>query len=98
MTMSCPTCNATMQNLGSPGRRVYWCARCGTLKEVADDCARVELPGWLRHVVAAAQLRPGALNQTQSTAINGTFEIRQRDLEPPQVELVVVDNLGRRMV
>ena len=29
----CPTCDHTMHNVGSPDRRIYWCPRCGTLKE-----------------------------------------------------------------
>jgi hypothetical protein len=30
----CPTCDATMANLGldQAGRRVFWCNRCGTVK------------------------------------------------------------------
>lgn len=32
--MACQTCDRTMQNLGldMPGRRVFWCPTCGTLK------------------------------------------------------------------
>ena len=37
--MPCPTCSHTMQNLGldSAGRRVFWCPRCGTLREEVSD-------------------------------------------------------------
>jgi len=33
-TMSCPTCEHTMQNLGlaQSGAKAFWCPRCGTLK------------------------------------------------------------------
>lgn len=31
--MPCPTCNHTIQNVGIPDRRVFWCPRCGTLTE-----------------------------------------------------------------
>ncbi len=32
--MPCPKCDHTLQNLGldKPGRTVFWCPRCGTLK------------------------------------------------------------------
>lgn len=40
--MACPTCGHTMQNLGvdsgpGPTRRVFWCPRCGTLREELSD-------------------------------------------------------------
>jgi hypothetical protein len=41
--MACPTCGHTLQNLGlSAGpvgmtRRVFWCPRCGTLREELSD-------------------------------------------------------------
>jgi Zn-finger nucleic acid-binding protein len=31
--MSCPVCDHTMQNLGTVDYRLWWCPRCGTLKE-----------------------------------------------------------------
>lgn len=43
--MPCPTCGHTMQNLGlseepvETVRRVYWCPRCGTLREEINDAA-----------------------------------------------------------
>lgn len=46
--MSCPTCAHTMNDLGlsappltarEPVRRVYWCPRCGTLREELSDAA-----------------------------------------------------------
>jgi hypothetical protein len=39
--MPCPTCNATLQNLGldQPGRRTFWCPNCGTLKWERGDPA-----------------------------------------------------------
>lgn len=37
--MSCPTCEYTMHGLGKVpgGNRVFWCPRCGTLREQTDD-------------------------------------------------------------
>jgi hypothetical protein len=42
--MACPTCSETMQNLGLSDRepvgmtrRVFWCPRCGTLREELSD-------------------------------------------------------------
>lgn len=44
--MACPTCGHTLQNLGldpapggteRPTRRVFWCPRCGTLREEISD-------------------------------------------------------------
>ena len=49
--MPCPTCNATLQNLGvdQPGRRVFWCPNCGTLKwECADGRVETDTPKGIR--------------------------------------------------
>jgi hypothetical protein len=35
--MACPTCEHTMQNLGVPEARYFWCPRCGTVRSVAPD-------------------------------------------------------------
>lgn len=32
--MSCPICSHTMEGLDTPGRRLFWCPRCGTLREL----------------------------------------------------------------
>lgn len=31
--MACPSCDHTMQNLGLNERRIFWCPRCGTIRE-----------------------------------------------------------------
>ena len=31
--MACPNCDHTMQNLGADDRRLFWCPRCGTIRE-----------------------------------------------------------------
>lgn len=31
--MACPTCDHTMQNLGADDRRIFWCPRCGTIRD-----------------------------------------------------------------
>jgi len=44
--MPCAVCNHTIQNIGHPGRRIFWCPRCGSLTEimqtteqaVGEDC------------------------------------------------------------
>ncbi len=45
--MSCPTCSHTMQTVAAvPGRHVFWCPRCGTLKTAhaaGDDVERPNL-------------------------------------------------------
>jgi hypothetical protein len=47
--MSCPVCNHTMQNLGVPDQRIFWCPRCGTLREYgAGGFCRDESPRWAR--------------------------------------------------
>ena len=35
--MSCDTCNHTMQNVGTAGKKdpLFWCPRCGTIKSDA---------------------------------------------------------------
>lgn len=37
--MPCPTCDHTMSTVGrvSTGSMVYWCQRCGTMKQLAKD-------------------------------------------------------------
>ena len=37
--MACPTCSNTMQNLGVPDARVFWCSRCGTIRTFRSDGA-----------------------------------------------------------
>lgn len=60
--MSCPTCDATMQNLGvesppdRPGRQVFWCPRCGTIRErsksspLAEPFVQDAAPRWCRRL------------------------------------------------
>lgn len=93
--MSCPVCNHTMENLGSPERRIFWCGRCGTLKETNGDFERVEMPANLRHVVAAAELSPPAPNNTQHVTVEATFRIDQYHEDRPRIEQIIYRN-GRR--
>ncbi len=54
--MACPTCSATMQNLGVEGQRIFWCPRCGTCKaEMSDDFAITSAPSLATHVRNAAE-------------------------------------------
>jgi tRNA(Ile2) C34 agmatinyltransferase TiaS len=47
--MACPTCNQTMQNLGVPGERKFWCPNCGTLKaEQTNGHVDIEAPTVIR--------------------------------------------------
>ena len=95
--MACPVCNRTMQNLGSPERRIFWCSGCGTLKEESGDFSRVEMPGDLWHVIDAARLDPGKQHTSQHATVKADFSVQQYDTEHPRVELVIYDHLGRRM-
>lgn len=49
--MACPNCDHTMQNLWlDPKRNVYWCPRCGTLKDYQDPArehAELSTPMWI---------------------------------------------------
>ena len=54
--MACPVCDHTMQNLGVPGERKFWCPRCGTLKEEIMEGALVESPIWIRNIVQSAHV------------------------------------------
>jgi glutaredoxin-related protein len=38
--MSCPTCDHTMQKLSADPKHLWWCPRCGTLKEVVGHLGR----------------------------------------------------------
>ncbi len=97
--MSCPVCDRTMQNPGTPDRKVFWCGWCGTLKEETGEFVKYELPSMLRHVVLAAKLPSAALDQTSQTSVAGEFTVRQVHKEPtPRIELTVRDSCGRRVV
>lgn len=96
--MSCPVCGKTMQNLGSPERKIFWCSSCGTLREFTGDFSRVEMPGNLRHILAAAKLDPPRMHVSQNNTIKADFLVRQVDHEHPTIELAVYDGLERRVV
>ena len=38
--MACPTCSCTMQNLGVPEARFFWCPRCGTVSRLDPEGRR----------------------------------------------------------
>jgi tRNA(Ile2) C34 agmatinyltransferase TiaS len=42
--MPCPSCSGTMQNVGVPDSRVFWCPRCGTLRMVDSDDVESDHP------------------------------------------------------
>ena len=45
----CPTCDHTMQSVGTPDNKVWWCPRCGTIKMWGDDLpGNTEAPRWIR--------------------------------------------------
>jgi len=96
--MACPVCGKTMQSIGldDPNRRTWWCAGCGSLKEMTGDFSRVELPGDLRHVIEAAGLSDGRFGGIQSTTVKAAFNVRREGGDPPTVEMVIFDHLGRR--
>lgn len=94
----CPVCRHTMQNLGVAGQRIFWCPRCGTLREYTGDFARVEQPLWILGVLRAAALCPKRQGTIQGRHVESSFKIEQRDLEEPRVELIVTDHSGRRVV
>lgn len=98
--MSCPTCNRTMQSIGKddPAQRTFWCATCGTLKEYNGDFYRIELPGWLRQVIASARLRSGQGDSSQHVTVDAHIKISQHNDEAPRLELVALDHNGRRLV
>ncbi len=96
--MSCPTCNHTMQNLGVQGQRIFWCSRCGTLREYTGDFSRVELPAWLRQITSVANLRPPSHNQSQHTTVTALFKVDQYDQEQPRLELHMYGPDGRRVL
>lgn len=95
--MSCPVCGHTMQNLGAPERRIFWCQRCGTLKELTGEFSRVEMPIWLRHVhkVSGVQARRNCM---QSSQVKAELTVRQEDEEIPRIDMAVFDHLNRRVV
>ena len=94
--MACPVCNHTMQNLGSPERRIFWCARCGTLKEYTGDFSRVEMPLHLQHVVEASGLKAQPKHSSSVASVSATFEVRRYEDETPRIDLIIYDHNGRR--
>ena len=95
--MSCPVCNRTMQNLGSPERRIFWCSGCGTLKEESDDFSRIELTHDMRHVIEHARMESGGLQMSQHNSVAARFDVSQYNYEHPRIEMVINDSLGRRV-
>ncbi len=87
--MPCPVCGQTMQNLGSPARRVFWCGGCGTLKDETDTFSHVEMPAYLRHVVAEAGLSDGRFGGTQTTTVSAAFDVRREGSEPVTVKMTL---------
>lgn len=49
--MPCPTCDHTMKNLPVEGNRLFWCPRCGTLKEEGSDRDSFESPFWIAQML-----------------------------------------------
>jgi len=47
MTTACPNCDHAMQHVTTTNR-VFWCPRCGTLKEMDEVCT----PGLIDRVIA----------------------------------------------
>jgi len=94
--MACPICQHTMENLGSPSRRIWWCPRCGTLKEETGETGQVVLPIWLRNILESCDLAPRALGQSQCSGVRVTFIVRQVDREVPQLELQIFRPDGTR--
>lgn len=85
--MACPVCDHTMQNLGVPERRLWWCQRCGTLKEMEGTAERIELPLHLRHVLAAAKFDPPRWHRSQRASIDAIFTVHQESLSPPHITM-----------
>jgi hypothetical protein len=87
--VSCPVCGQTMQNLGTPERRVFWCAGCGTLKEETGDFSKVEMPASLRQVVAAANAFPGRADVRLHAAVKAVFKVDQIGGDIPTVKMEI---------
>lgn len=94
--MSCPTCNHTMQNLGAEGQRIFYCPRCGTLKEYCGDFFRIELPYWLRQALSLHDLKRQA-NAVTHTETAVRLIITQGDGEP-QIDFHIYDRNGKRVI
>jgi hypothetical protein len=95
--VSCPVCGMTMQNLGSPERRIWWCSGCGTLKEKCGDLDRLEMPANLRHVLERADLPKATFQSVTATTVTGIFEVRREDYAQPTIKLALYDAAGRRV-
>lgn len=93
--MPCPTCDHTMHNLGVPQKSIFWCPRCGTIK---DEHAVTERPSWLRRVSEIANLGPSVISTFQANSVKAIFHVRRRDLGAESIELEINDAAGRRVV
>jgi len=61
--MACPTCDHTMQNLGVDSgvdkhKKIFWCPRCGTIKEVVKDHEQIEQTIWSRLIINEVKFQP----------------------------------------
>jgi hypothetical protein len=85
--MACPVCDYTMQNLGVPPGRTFWCPRCGTLKieNSGGTYECVEHTIWVRRIIGLANLLPRASNASQNAPTPVLFLVEQKGLEPPTV-------------
>lgn len=79
--MACPTCSHTMHKLDSGVKHLWWCPRCGTLKEVVGHLGKeyvsAEAPkivGRLREFVR--MISPGEAGRwlREQAEVNGVLE------------------------
>jgi Zn-finger nucleic acid-binding protein len=96
--MGCPTCQHTMQNLGVHEQRIFWCPRCGTLKEYSgEDFFRVEQTTWIRNIVSRSNIEEGKKNKSQHTSVEVVYKVDQFDIDLPRLEQRIEAPSGRRV-
>ena len=84
--MSCPTCDHTMQNLCGPGRQLFWCPRCGTLKEIlGGGIESIEMPHDLNYIADASRLE--SLGPSVGTWVHCNYEVKITKGQPTMVRL-----------
>jgi hypothetical protein len=89
--MSCPTCSHTMQKLSAAPKHLWWCPRCGTLKEVVGHLGKeyvsAEMPkvvDFLRGFVRMVEPGPAGRYLRQAAETAGILEAVHRPEDRPR--------------
>ncbi len=79
--MPCSVCGHTMHNLGVSGQRIFWCPRCGTLKDnEGTTFENNESPRWTK-MLAAAKWHEVQVEVSENQEITAALDATLRSLK-----------------